>query len=135
MKRSNKGLTLVEALISTMLLTIVLLSAIEVFIVGEALSSIAKHKVQAIYVAERAIEDIRRKPLSLITGSTSSVTIDTNSTPDYSGDDFMGTCAITVTSPSTYYKKVIVEISWSERIAGITKTMRERCGTFVCNDY
>jgi len=132
--RKKKGFTLVEALISIMLLTIAWVATVEVAIIGVTMGSIARHKIQAIYVIQRAVEDLHRKPFSQITNSTATVSIDTRGTPDNTADDLMGTQTVTVTNTSTYYKKVVVGVSWNERLRSITKAMAEYGGTYICSD-
>ena len=132
--RKKKGLTLVEILISIMLLTIAWLAAVEVAIIGVTMGSISRHKIQATYVIQRAIEDLHRRPFTQITNATAVVSVDTKNTPDNTTDDFIGTQTITVTDTSPYYKKVVVEVSWSERLQLITRAMTERAGTYICND-
>ena len=134
--RSKKGFSLPETVICLALLVIVWIPVVEAFIISKASGSLAKHRVQAAYVAQRAIEDIHRKSFSLLTaGSASStVSIDTRGTPDSTTGDLFGTQVITITNTSTYYKKILVEVRWNERLPGVTKTMREYCATFITND-
>jgi Tfp pilus assembly protein PilV len=131
---SKKGFTLVEVLVSGMLLTLVWLAAVEAIIISKIMPSVARHKIQAIYTAQRAIEDLHRKPFSLIANNTAVVSIDTKGTPDNVSDDLLGSQTITVTSQSNHYKKVVVTVTWNERMHLITKAMTERCGTFITDD-
>lgn len=132
--RKRKGLTLIEVLISMLLLTIAWIAVVEVAIIGVTMGSIARHKIQATYVIQRAMEDLHRRPFPLITGAVTTVSIDTKGTPDNAADDLLGTQTITVTNTSPYYKKIIVEVSWSERLQMINRVMSERAGTYICND-
>ncbi len=134
-KRSYRsGLTLTEVVLSVALLTLVWLATVEVMVMSKIGSSLARHKVQSIHVMQRAIEDLRRKPFASIISATSTVSIDSRGTPDNYTDDFTGTQVVTVTSPSQYYKKVVVELRWNELLFGKTKTFREYLGTYIAND-
>ena len=130
----NKGFTLTEAVISVAIIALVWIAVFNLFIVGEIAASIAKHKTQAIYVAQATIEKLRKLPFASITGSTSTVSIDSRGTPDIYSDDFTGTQTVTVYNDSVYYKRVAVDISWNELVAGKNKTMHEYCGTYIAND-
>jgi len=103
-------------------------------VASKILGSVAKHKIQAIYVAERAMEELHRKPFAQITSSTSNVSIDTRGTPDNYTDDLMGTQEVTVTSPFTHYKKVVVTVKWNDRLPLSTKEMSERLASFITSD-
>jgi Tfp pilus assembly protein PilV len=134
-KSNNKsGLTLTEVIFSLVLLVVIWLTTVSVVHISKASGSRAKHKAQAILVMQRAIEDLRKKPFASITGSTSTVSIDTKGTPDNYSDDLVGTQAITVTSPSSYYKKVVVTLAWNELLLGKNKTVEEYLGTYIAND-
>ena len=130
----KKGLTLTETLFSIILLVIVWLSASQVIVISKVSGSVAKHKIHAIYVAERTMEELHRKTFSQIANNTSVVSIDTKGTPDNYSDDLMGTRVTTVTSPSTYYKKALVEVSWNEKLGGSYKLMKERCASYIADD-
>ena len=127
-------MTLTEVVISLALLLIIWLATVEVLITSRISSSMARHKAQAMYVMQRTIEDLKKQPFANIAGSTTTVSIDTKGTPDNYSDDFKGTQIVTVTSPSTYYKQIIVELRWNEVFFGKTKIMKEYLGTYIAND-
>jgi Tfp pilus assembly protein PilV len=131
---TKKGFTIIEALVSIIFLAIVWLAIVNVSVISGVIGSYSKHKVQAIYVVQRALEDLHKKSFSQITSGTSTVSVDTRGTPDTTSDDLLGTQTITITSPSSYYKKAVVEVSWTESIFGKNKVVRESCGTFISND-
>ena len=132
----KKGFTLVEAMVGIGLIAIVWIGAINIIVVARAAESRARHRTQAMYVAQQAIEDLRKQLFSNIVNSTSTVIIDDRGTTGIYSDDLMGTQVVTVTSPSTYYKKVLVEIRWNEVMSGKNKsvTMHEYYGTNIAND-
>jgi len=134
-KSNNKsGLTLTEVVFSLVLLVVIWLTTVSVVQISKMSGVRAKHKAQAILVMQRAIEDLRKKPFASITGSTSTVSIDTKGTPDNYSDDLVGTQTITVTSPSSYYKKIVVALAWNELLLGKNKTVEEYLGTYIAND-
>jgi len=130
----KKGYTIAEALIGLAILLLVWIAVLGMIFISKASESRARHKVQAIYVLHRAIEDLHRKPFASIASSASSVSIDTRGTPDDPSDDFTGTQTVTVSSPSAYYKKAVVTLTWNETLGGITKSAAECCGTYIAND-
>ena len=134
--RNNKarGFTLTEVLVAVFLMAIVWLAAVNIIVVSRASGALARHKVQAMYVIQQTIENLRKYPFSTISGGTTSVSIDTKGTPDSSADDLMGTRIVTVTTPNTYYKKVLIELDWKESLFGKSKTFKEYGGTYIAND-
>jgi len=130
----GKGFTMVEAVLSMAIIALIWVAAFDLFFVGAISSSIAKHKAQAIYVAQATIENMRKRPFSDIAGGTSAVSIDTKGTPDNYSDDFRGAQTVTVYNDSPYYKRVIVDIRWNETILGRSRIMHEQCGTYIAND-
>ncbi len=130
----KSGFTLTEVVVSLALLVIVWVAVVSVIHISKMSGVRAKHKAQATLVMQRAVEDLRKKPFATIAGSTSTVSIDTKGTPDNYSDDLTGTQTITVTSPSTYYKKVVVTLSWNELLSGQSKTVGECLGTYIAND-
>lgn len=131
---SKKGFSVIEIIVAVFLLTIVWLSAVGVIIAANASGSLAKHKTQAAYLIQQKIESLRRQTFSSIAGSTSTVSVDTRGTPDSTADDLTGTQVVTVSTPNTYYKRVLVQISWRESFFGRAKTVSEYAGTFIAND-
>ena len=131
---TRKSFTLTEAVVSMAMIAIVWIAAFNVFIISATSYSLAKHKAQAVYVAQGAIERLRKQPFASISGSTSSVSLDSKGTPDIYTDDFNGAQIVTVYNDSPYYKRVIVDISWNEVIAGKNKTIREYLSTYIASD-
>lgn len=130
------GFTLTEVIVSILVLVIIWVAAVDALIVGKYSASYAKHKVQAMYVVQQTIEQLRKLPYPP-PNSNSVVHIDTRGTPDNPGDDFTGTQIVTVsdvTGSGGYYKQVLVEIRWNEILFGRNRTMREYCGTYIANE-
>ena len=131
---SKKAFSLTEVVVAIFLLTLVWLSAINIIVISRGSGSLAKHKTQAVYLIQQKIEDLRKQPFSSISNSTATVSVDTHGTPDSSADDLLGTRYVTVTTPNTYYKKVLVEIRWNESFFGRSKQVKEYGGTYIAND-
>lgn len=129
------GFTLTEAVFSICLLLLVFLAAIDTMIIAKYSASYAKHKTQAMYMAQRTIEALRKLPYGSLTSSTTTISIDTRGTPNSSADDFTGTQIVTVSSDLGYYKRVVVEVRWNEILFGRSKAMREYCGTYIPNEF
>lgn len=136
----NKGFTLTEAVISLFILTMVWVSAVGVVIVGRYAASHAKHKVQAIYIAQRALEEMRRQPFqspnfeNYAASLTGQVNIDTMGSFSNPASPFTGNQIVTVTGLDTYRKRVKVEINWNERLLGGSIVMKEYCTTDIANE-
>jgi hypothetical protein len=131
--KSRNGFTLTEAVVSVLILVIIWISAVNALIAGKHSSSYSRHKVQAIYAAQRKIEDLRKATYPP-TASTTTIRIDTKATPDNTADDFTGTQIVTVGQDLGYYRQVNVEIRWNESFFGRTKQMREYCSTYIANE-
>lgn len=133
-KGSLAGFTLIEAMVSVAMIALVWIAGFNVFITSTMSYSLVKHKAQALYAAQGTVERLRKQPFTAIQGSTSIVTIDDKGTPDNYTDDYNGTQVVTVYNDSVYYKRVIVDISWNEVIAGKDKTIHEYLGTWIASD-
>jgi len=133
----SKGFTLAEVMISIGILTIVWISAAGIVIISNYAASRAKHKIQAIYTAQRILEEERRQPFSSIVSlSSAPVSIDTKGTFSTTTDDFMGNRTVTVTDLDTYSyrKRVLVDVNWNEHTNGVNITMHEYCSTDIANE-
>ena len=128
------GFTLIEALISMVLLILVWLAVFNVILVSRGSGSVAKHKIQAMHVIQKTIEDLRKKTFVEIVNETRPESIDRKDTYDTDADDFKGTQVVTVTDEGSNLKKVTVTLSWNEISAGRNRTVREYCGTYIAND-
>lgn len=133
--KTESGFTLVEVMTSVLLLTMILVTFLGALLVCRYLGSYSKHKVQAIYTAQRIIEEQRRRPfLNLLSQPYGPVSIDTRGTFNSSADDYMGNAFITVTNIDAYRKRVQVEVNWQERTVLGTVTKKEYCATNIANE-
>ena len=159
---ASKGFTLIEIVIAILLFGMVWTALVGTLVVGKGIEVIARHKVQATYAAQKAIELQRRLPFHyvypdhLTSVTTSTVTIDPRD-PDDPSDDFTGMQTITVTAippfanprystfgsdygssvelKVAYYNRVFVKIEWRERLSfGSSFPMTETLGTYIAND-
>jgi Tfp pilus assembly protein PilV len=137
--RTDKGFTLMEVVVSLFIFMIVWMSVVGVVVVGKNAASYAKHKSQAIYIAQRAIEQTRRQPFSNLATYAASITgpviIDTRGNFSGPTNPFMGNQIVTVSNYASdiYRKRVRVEVNWNELVFG-TVVMREYCTTDIANE-
>jgi len=131
----ENGFTLIEIMISSFIFVLVWMAIATSFIAVRSLGSYSKHKVQAIYVAQRILEEQRRQPFAnLVSQASAPVTIDTMATFSTTADDFMGNRIITVTNIDTYRKRIQVEVNWTEFISRVAIVMREYCTTDIADE-
>lgn len=133
---TNKGLTFVEVLVSSMLIIIFLTGAAGIILNSQLLSGLARHKLQASYAAQQILEQQRRRAFSsIVSQGAAPITLDTKGTYAATADDFTGIVIITVTNISGSQKKVQVEIDWPERLfTGDQLTLKEYYATTITNE-
>jgi len=151
----SSGFTLVEVLVSVVILLIFLPFAASMLTSSQLLASYSKHKIQAAYAAQQIIEMQRQNPfLTLSPGQSqtigpASVILDTkgnytNATCNNT-NIFCGTTVITVT-PAVYTNGAgvsttssttdhfVVKISWVEQIINLQVPMTETYAEDIIND-
>ena len=130
------GFTLLEVLVALSIFLVLFSGTAACLITSRYLSSIVKHKVQAMYWAQRFIEEQRRLPFAnLASIPSTSLTIDTKGAFAAAGDDGLtGKRIVTVTNIDAFRKGVRIEINWSEKILGGKVTMREYYSTDIANE-
>jgi len=135
-RQAHSGLTLIEVIISGALIVILLTSAAAVIINSEIVSSLARHRQQAVYVGQQILEQQRRLNFAAIVSVGSApVTLDTRGTFNTVADDVLGNAIINATNIDANRKRVQVEINWLERVlSGGNITMREYFATTIAND-
>lgn len=138
-KRSDRAFTLTEVIVGICLLTIVWLAAVNVIVVSRGSGSLARHKSQAVYLIQQKIENLRKSAYSALANGTTTpcyLRIDANGTlvvssTIYDADQKM---TLTISTPNTYYKKILITMAWKESFFGKQKTVREFGGTYIAND-
>ena len=134
-KNKQAGFTLLEVMAALSIFLVLFLGTAASIIGSMYLNSFVKHKVQAMYWAQRFIEEERRIPFSNLTSlPAASVSIDTKGTFVTSADDLTGNRIVTVTNIDTYRKRVQIEMNWTEKILGGMITMREYYSTDIANE-
>ncbi len=138
------GFTILEVLFSLSIFLVLFLGTVTAIVGSLYLSSFVKHKVQAMYWAQRFIEEQRRIPFASITSlPEASISIDTKGTFDTTADDLTGKRIVTVTNidsngnvvlTNTDRKRVRIEINWKEKVLGGPITLREYYSTDIANE-
>ena len=148
LKRTNikSGFTLVEVLVSTALVIMFLPVIGTLLINSQQLASIAKHKIQAAYLAELIIEKERQLPFANITSQTATnYPLDTKGNYNSSAGYFYATVVITVgpavytsttgaTSINANIDHVALQISWIEQRGKSPVTITENYTGDIAND-
>ena len=122
LRSDKKGLTLVEVLISAVILGIVLISLLGVFVVGRFGSAKAKHHIEAMNHARAAMEQY-------IKDGTTTYTITTGDISSLNGN-----CVIDETPNYGGYTgltRVVVTISWTPPTWGGGKEVSEELVTLI----
>ena len=134
-RNKQAGFTLLEVMIALVIFLILFLSTAVSIITSLYLGSVIKHKVQAMYWAQRFIEEERRLPFSTLASLPSaSVSLDTNGTFNTTADDRTGNRVVTVTNIDANRKRLKIEINWTEKFLRGTNTMREYYSTDIANE-
>ena len=123
MKGCSKGITILETVISIIIVAFVLIGMLQLYSYGAILSSIAKHKASAMNLAQSRIEEEIDKLYSDITAGTTTrqVKIDTGKTGS-TGDDINGTMTTAISSVSEGYK-IIVTVTWNDYYGALNEIM------------
>ena len=137
LRNKQAGFTLFEVLVALSIFLVLFLGTATAIIGSVYLSSFVKHKVQAMYWAQRFIEEQRRLPFTTLASLPSAcVSIDTHGTfvpcPDPAHP--AGNMIVTVTNIDAYRKRVRIEMNWVEKILGGMITMREYYSTDIANE-
>ena len=132
LKRKN-GFTLVEALISFMVIAMAFFAFEAIMYMQQYFISYSKHKLQAIHAA-RAVLDMQRA------AGFPYIVNQQFLPPAYIGCDMSGaTVTVTVLPPyndptCAYRKTVQVKVSWNERMNGISVPKQEFLTTDIANE-
>ncbi len=135
MRLNGKGFTLVEVMTAVLLLGLVWVAVPGSIVAYNYISSYSKHKAQAIYVAQRIIEEERRKLFVNMGGSFwEAVTLDDKNTFGTTADDYMGGADVTETPLDAYRMRVQVRVEWFERTPIGVVIKYEYCTADISSD-
>ncbi len=118
-RKHQRGMSLIEVLVTIFILAIILITLISVFVYGFNLLSRTKQVTFATQIAQEAVELIRNKSfddMQAITSFPSEITI-----PDYL-DNAQGSLSIEA-GPGDDIKKLTVTITWDYRGKQLKKSV------------
>jgi prepilin-type N-terminal cleavage/methylation domain-containing protein len=136
-RHRQAGFSLLEVMVSLAIFLVLFLGTVTAIIGSTYLSSFVKHKVQAMYWAQRFVEEQRRVPFANLASIPSTcVAIDTWGTfvacPDPAHPT--GNRIVTVTTIDAYRKRVKIEMNWQEKILKGLITLQEYYSTDIANE-
>lgn len=115
--KNNSGFTLLEVIISILLLAITLAGGMALYFNANKIMALMVHKKQAMEMADKKMEEIRDASyVSLNEGTT-----------EESGLKVAGLNAnrsVTITKPTSNYKQVMIEVNWKEADEAYDKTVK-----------
>jgi len=116
MKSFSRGITIIEAVVSIMIVGFVLVGMLRLYSLGDVQSVLSRHKIMAMNIAQAEIESLISASYEEINISsypvTKAVKIDTGKTSNAS-DDINGTMITDISSISEGYKATAT-ISWND---------------------
>jgi len=116
--KQEKALTLIEMIISVLILGLALGAMLGTFVMGRISATKAKHHIEAMNHARAAMEQY------IDDGTTYTL-------PDGDIKTLDGDCSVVPTTYATDIKKVVVTISWTDRSMGGSRTVSEELVTLV----
>jgi len=116
MKSFSRGMTIIEAVVSIMIVGFVLVGMLRLYSLGDVQSILSRHKIMAMNIAQAEIESLISASYEGINSNsypvTKTVKIDTGKTSNAS-DDINGTMVTSISSISEGYKATAT-ISWND---------------------
>ncbi len=102
---AKSGMTLIETLVSVIILNIALCTVLGAFVMGKMSVSRVKHKMEAVNILQKALEGLKNTPYSnIVSGGPTPIIMETNLTANQT---------VTVID-NNGYKEVRVNLSWTE---------------------
>ncbi len=132
------GFTLWEVLVALSIFLILFLGTVTAIIGSTYLSSVVKHRVQAMYWAQRFIEEERRLPFAnIVSIPATCIDIDTKGTfvPCHDNAHPTGFRVVTVKNVDANRKRVQILMVWTEKIMGGLIDQREYYSTDISNEF
>ena len=132
-KSRPNGLTIFEVVVSMVIVGFVLVGMIRLYSLGAVQSSITRHKLMAVNLAQAEIESLISASYEGInTGNypvTKTVKIDTGKTAAAS-DDISGTMITSVASVSEGYK-ITVNVSWNDYYGAMSEVVTSTMTSYL----
>jgi len=133
MKSCSRGMTIIEVVVSIMIVSFVLVGMLKLYSLGAIQSNLARHKVMAVNIAQAEIE-------SLISGTyeginlsnypmTKAIKIDTGRTGNAS-DDVNGTMVTSISSVNEAYKITAV-VSWTDYYGAMSEVITSTITSYL----
>ena len=133
MKSYPKGISILEVVVSIMIVSFVLVGMLHLYSLGAIQANLARHKVMAINIAQAEIESLINVSYEGINfGSypvTKTVKIDTGKTGS-TGDDINGTMVTTIVTTSEGYK-VTITVSWNDYYGAMNEVAESTIASYL----
>ena len=132
---NNRGITLLENLVSVFIISLSLLAIIKVYFFANYQINMSRHRVTAVNLAQATLENIIDAGYdSVIVGNypiSQAVVIDPGKT-DAAGDDINGTMQTVLTNFNfDQGYKFTVTMAWNEPIGNDQRALTEAVGTLL----
>ncbi len=127
----NKGITLIEVIVSIFIIGSVLIGMIALFSLGAVQSALSRHRNNAINIAQARMEELKEAGYDSINpGSfpTQEGVIIDNGRTDGSSDDLNGIMRTELSTITEGYK-IIVNISWTDYHGQINEVLETVIGS------
>ena len=127
---------MVEVVISLLLLTIAWIAAIDALIVSKYAAPCSRNRFQAIYLAQKTLEEQRRIPFSNIQNYAIQNYSTSNTFGLFTPDNNCPPMALTITVAriDDYTERVQVRLAWTEHFYGYSVAAAEYCTTDIANE-
>lgn len=133
MKSCNKGMTIIEVVVSIMIVSFVLVGMLRLYSLGAAQSNLARHKIMAVNIAQAEIESLISATYEGINLSnypmTKAVKIDTGRTGT-ANDDINGTMVTSISSVNEAYKITAV-VSWTDYYGAMSEVVTSTITSYL----
>lgn len=131
--KTQQGMTLIEVVVSIFIIASILIGMIALFSLGAIQSTLTRHKISAINIAQARLEELKEAGYKSINPgifpTQEGVTIDKGRT-DSSSDDLNGIMRTGVSTITEGYK-IIVTVSWVDYYGQISEVLE----TVIANLY
>lgn len=133
MKSCNKGMTIIEVVVSMMIAGSVLVGMLRLYSLGAAQSNLARHKIMAVNIAQAEIESLISATYEGINLNnypmTKAIKIDTGRTGN-ANDDINGTMVTSIYSVNEAYKITAV-VSWADYYGAMSEVVTSTITSYL----